>query len=51
LVERTGPNLAVFRQQGVETRLEYRREGDRLTVTLVKQGERQPFHFRLVKEF
>lgn len=50
-IERTGPNLAVFRQQGAETRLEYHREGDRLTVTLVKEGKRQPFHFRLVREF
>jgi hypothetical protein len=41
----------VFRQQGAETRLEYVREGDRLTVTLVKEGKRQPFQFRLVKEF
>lgn len=50
-IERTSPNLAVFRQQGAETRLEYHREGDRLTVTLVKEGKRQPFHFRLVREF
>jgi hypothetical protein len=50
-IERTGPNLAVFRQQNAETRLEYHREGDRLTVTLVKEGKRQPFPFRLVKEF
>jgi len=49
-VERVAANLVVFKQEGAETRLEYQREGDTLTVTLMKEGKRQPFRFRLHKE-
>lgn len=49
-IVRTAPNRAVFRQQGTETELEYAREGDGLTVALVKQGKRQEFRFKLRKE-
>lgn len=47
-VESKAPNRVVFKQQGAETRLEYARLGDALTVTLIKEGKRQPFEFKLV---
>lgn len=50
-VERTAPNLILFKQDGAETRLEYLRDGDSLTVTLIKADKRQPFRYKLVHGF
>lgn len=49
-VESLGKDRAVFKQQNAETRLEYIRQGDALTVTLIKEGKRQPFAYKLVKD-
>lgn len=50
-VENLEPNRVVFAQTGATTRLEYHREGDALTVTLIKEQDgktaRTPFRYRL----
>lgn len=50
-LEEIGANRALFHQQGTTTLLEYIRQGDELTVTLIKERDgrqvKSPFRFKL----